>query len=130
MGGRAGDSGLSRRTFVTRGLGAMGALALSSFLPGCGSGRADSEVARETGGTGFTEWGFRRPYRQVSEESIGWLKVNCREASRAMHYPRRNSSISKRRSQGFRARMKTSKGRRIVNRRRALGRTVAPKRMT
>ena len=74
MGERAGDSGLSRRTFVTRGLGAMGALALSSFLPGCRSGGADSEVAREAGGTGFTEWGFRRPYRQVSEESIGWLK--------------------------------------------------------
>lgn len=44
-----------------------------------------------------------------------------------MHYPRRNSTITRRNKQGFRARMKTSKGRRIVNRKRRLGRQVAPK---
>jgi len=44
-----------------------------------------------------------------------------------MHYPRRNSTTTRRRKQGFRARMKTSKGRRVVNRRRRLGRSVAPK---
>jgi large subunit ribosomal protein L34 len=47
-----------------------------------------------------------------------------------MHYPRRVSTITKRRKQGFRARMSTSKGRRIVNRRRRLGRSVTPKRMS
>lgn len=46
-----------------------------------------------------------------------------------MHYPHRSSTITKRRKQGFRARMKTSKGRRVVNRRRRLGRPVVPKDM-
>lgn len=39
-----------------------------------------------------------------------------------MHYPRKNSKIKKIRKQGFRARMKTSKGRNIINRQRAHGR--------
>jgi large subunit ribosomal protein L34 len=39
-----------------------------------------------------------------------------------MHYPRKNSPIKKRRKQGFRARMKTSKGRRMINRQRRRGR--------
>jgi large subunit ribosomal protein L34 len=41
-----------------------------------------------------------------------------------MHYPHKLSRIKKLRKVGFRARMKTSKGRRIINRRRALGRAV------
>ncbi|MBI4580029.1 MAG: 50S ribosomal protein L34 [Planctomycetes bacterium] len=39
-----------------------------------------------------------------------------------MHYPRKISRIKKLRKQGFRARMKTSKGRKLLSRQRRLGR--------
>jgi len=39
-----------------------------------------------------------------------------------MHYPRKISRIKKLRKQGFRARMRTSKGRRLLNRQRRQGR--------
>jgi large subunit ribosomal protein L34 len=39
-----------------------------------------------------------------------------------MHYPKKISRIKKIRKQGFRARMKTSKGRSILNRQRRAGR--------
>lgn len=41
-----------------------------------------------------------------------------------MHYPHKTSKIKRIRKVGFRRRMKTSKGRRIVNRQRRIGRTV------
>ncbi|MEI6024039.1 MAG: 50S ribosomal protein L34 [Phycisphaerales bacterium] len=41
-----------------------------------------------------------------------------------MHYPHKLSRIKKLRKVGFRARMKTSKGRAIVNRQRRIGRKV------
>jgi large subunit ribosomal protein L34 len=41
-----------------------------------------------------------------------------------MHYPHKLSRIKKLRKLGFRARMKTRKGRAIVNRKRRLGRRV------
>ncbi len=43
-----------------------------------------------------------------------------------MHYPRRVSKIKRVRKFGFRARMKTSAGRKIINRKRRLGRAVTP----
>lgn len=43
----------------------------------------------------------------------------------AMHYPRRVSRIKRKRQCGFRARMKTRSGRKILNRRRRIGRTVS-----
>ncbi len=42
-----------------------------------------------------------------------------------MHYPRRISNIKRVRKLGFRARMKTSKGRKLINRKRRMGRTLA-----
>lgn len=42
-----------------------------------------------------------------------------------MHYPRRVSNVKRRRKFGFRARMKTAKGRKIINRRRAAGRAAS-----
>jgi large subunit ribosomal protein L34 len=39
-----------------------------------------------------------------------------------MHYPRKISRIKKIRKQGFRARMRTAKGRRILSRQRRKGR--------
>jgi large subunit ribosomal protein L34 len=39
-----------------------------------------------------------------------------------MHYPRKLSKIKKLRKQGFRARMKTSNGRKLLNRQRRRGR--------
>jgi len=43
-----------------------------------------------------------------------------------MHYPRRISKLKRARSFGFRARMKTKKGRKIINRKRRFGRRVTP----
>ncbi|MDD4890156.1 MAG: 50S ribosomal protein L34 [Phycisphaerae bacterium] len=41
-----------------------------------------------------------------------------------MHYPHRSSNIKRRRSIGFLARMKTSNGRKLINRKRRVGRKV------
>jgi ribosomal protein L34 len=43
----------------------------------------------------------------------------------AMHYPRKVSKIKRIRKVGFRARMKTSKGRKIMNSKRRIGRRVS-----
>lgn len=42
-----------------------------------------------------------------------------------MHYPRRISNIKRVRNLGFRARMKTRLGRKMINRKRRLGRRLA-----
>ncbi|TVQ62879.1 MAG: 50S ribosomal protein L34 [Phycisphaerales bacterium] len=42
----------------------------------------------------------------------------------AIHYPRRTSKIKRFRKLGFRARMRTKSGRKIINNRRRAGRTV------
>lgn len=41
-----------------------------------------------------------------------------------MHYPHKVSRIKRKRSIGFRARMKTKRGRQLLNRRRRAGRLV------
>ncbi|MFG0326849.1 MAG: 50S ribosomal protein L34 [Phycisphaerales bacterium JB037] len=41
-----------------------------------------------------------------------------------MHYPRRVSRIKRKRQLGFRARMKTKSGRKLINRQRRVGRSV------
>ncbi|MCA9286702.1 MAG: 50S ribosomal protein L34 [Phycisphaerales bacterium] len=43
-----------------------------------------------------------------------------------MHYPHRVSRIKKVRKHGFRARMRTRKGRAIINRKRRMGRKITP----
>ncbi|MGY8757675.1 MAG: 50S ribosomal protein L34 [Phycisphaerales bacterium] len=42
----------------------------------------------------------------------------------AVHYPRRNSVVKRARSIGFRARMKTKNGRKIIARQRRIGRNI------
>jgi large subunit ribosomal protein L34 len=42
----------------------------------------------------------------------------------AVHYPRRVSRIKRARRYGFRARMKTKKGRQMLNRKRRMGRRL------
>lgn len=42
----------------------------------------------------------------------------------AIHYPRRISKIKRARKFGFRARMKSKKGRQMLNRRRRIGRSL------
>lgn len=58
-----------------------------------------------------TECG-RRPTRHCPELSV-------------MHYPRRVSTIKRVRKHGFRARMKTRLGRKMINRKRRLGRRLS-----
>jgi ribosomal protein L34 len=41
-----------------------------------------------------------------------------------MHYPHRISKIKRKRKCGFRARMRTSKGRKLINRQRRIGRRI------
>lgn len=41
-----------------------------------------------------------------------------------MHYPHRTSRIKRKRCYGFRARMKTKGGRKMINRRRRIGRNL------
>jgi large subunit ribosomal protein L34 len=41
-----------------------------------------------------------------------------------MHYPHKTSRIKRKRSIGFRARMRTKSGRKLINRRRRAGRLV------
>ena len=43
-----------------------------------------------------------------------------------MHYPHRTSKIKRARKMGFRARMATKNGRKMINRKRAAGRKVSP----
>jgi large subunit ribosomal protein L34 len=40
------------------------------------------------------------------------------------HYPKRRSLVKRRRKFGFRARMKSSAGRKMINRKRRVGRSV------
>lgn len=41
-----------------------------------------------------------------------------------MHYPHRISKIKRKRKCGFRARMRTSKGRKLISRQRRIGRRI------
>ncbi len=41
-----------------------------------------------------------------------------------LHYPKRRSLIKRARKFGFRARMRTKDGRKLINRRRSMGRSV------
>ncbi|MBC7836000.1 MAG: 50S ribosomal protein L34 [Phycisphaerales bacterium] len=41
-----------------------------------------------------------------------------------MHYPHRISKLKRKRAIGFRTRMKTKSGRKLINRQRAIGRSV------
>jgi ribosomal protein L34 len=41
-----------------------------------------------------------------------------------MHYPHKNSKVKRARKVGFRARMRTKKGRQMMNRKRRAGRSV------
>ena len=45
----------------------------------------------------------------------------------AMHYPRRVSRIKRARQHGFRARMRTRNGRKMINAKRRMGRRLTPK---
>lgn len=60
--------------------------------------------------------------------SLGPLDVlsALRSLTMAMHYPRRVSKVKRARMFGFRARMKTKAGRKMINRKRAMGRRVTP----
>jgi large subunit ribosomal protein L34 len=43
-----------------------------------------------------------------------------------MHYPHKVSNVKRVRRLGFRARMKTRKGRAMINRKRSMGRRITP----
>jgi len=44
----------------------------------------------------------------------------------SIHYPKRQSIVKRRRKFGFRARMRTSTGRKMINRKRRAGRRLTP----
>jgi large subunit ribosomal protein L34 len=44
----------------------------------------------------------------------------------AIHYPRRQSNIKRVRQHGFRARMRTRLGRKLINAKRRMGRRITP----
>ena len=48
------------------------------------------------------------------------------DETNAMHYPHKSSNVRRTRRLGFRTRMKTRKGRQIINRKRRLGRRISP----
>lgn len=56
----------------------------------------------------------------------GPQRSTSKDPAMAMHYPRRVSKIKRARMFGFRARMKTKAGRKMINRKRALGRRLTP----
>jgi len=61
-------------------------------------------------------------YREIrAEEFTGGNRDHCEEGGATMHYPRRTSRIKKKRKQGFRARMRTASGRKMLSRKRARG---------
>ena len=72
-------NGITRRTFL-----AGGALGVASAVLGYGFGRSTApvkeitkEIVKEvevTKDIPFTEWGWPLPYKQVSQESVEWLK--------------------------------------------------------
>jgi large subunit ribosomal protein L34 len=64
------------------------------------------------------------PLDRIEQNST---RIRTEHPAMAMHYPRRNSNIKRRRTVGFRARMKTKGGRKILNRRRRIGRTLVSK---
>ncbi len=61
-----------------------------------------------------------RPLRPSPEHGMGARAF----PERFMHYPHRTSRIKRKRSIGFRARMKTKNGRKMMNRKRAVGRSL------
>lgn len=69
----------------------------------------------------------RQPARK-SAKNCGWhgppvkVSVVCKELS--MHYPHKSSNIKRARKIGFRARMRTSNGRKTINAKRRVGRRV------
>lgn len=50
--------------------------------------------------------------------------ANSREPPMSMHYPHRVSRIKRKRAIGFRARMKSANGRKLLNRKRRVGRSL------
>lgn len=65
----------------------------------------------------------RMAYTHRPAERMDWY-ARVIPRFRAMHYPRRLSKLSRARKMGFRARMRTKGGRKIINRRRRIGRAI------
>ncbi len=77
---------------------------------------------RETAtGTRFSQ----RPLASGMRSGLSLPYGSSSERTPLMHYPRRISNIKRVRKLGFRARMKTRLGRKMINRKRRLGRRLA-----
>ena len=67
--------------------------------------------------------GFRYDARLATE---GQWPLDQGSVTMAMHYPKRTSKRKRVRQFGFRARMKTSLGRKMINRKRKMKRKLTP----
>jgi large subunit ribosomal protein L34 len=75
----------------------------------------------------FARLFFSLPVAAISSNLIRLSQsynVNFRFRGENMHYPRRVSKIKRARKMGFRARMRTRSGRKLINRRRRRGQKV------
>ena len=86
------------------------------------SGRVDRSVldGRQTGPTAQRGLTFRPVALRYRSAGVN----RSRTQDRIMHYPHRISRLKRKRSIGFRARMETKNGRKLMNRKRRAGRSL------
>ena len=112
----------------------MGCFVLGGLFSRPSSGRLENTSSGADAGSFSTICKIigrrRRPIQSKSPEARGRAApvaggtAEGYTGAAAMHYPRRISKIKRVRNLGFRARMKTKRGRKLLNRKRRRGRAL------